>query len=47
MDEAYLTTLSYTELILKGEQPQVWAAAGHADNGEDGDNSPKPGPKAL
>ena len=41
------TTLSYTKMILKGEQPQVWAAAGDADNGEDNDNSPEPGLKAL
>jgi hypothetical protein len=41
------TTLSYTEMILKGEQPQVWAVVGDADNGEDDDNGPEPGPKAV
>jgi hypothetical protein len=41
------TMSSYTEMILKGEQPQAWAAVGDADNGEDDDNSPEPGPKAL
>jgi hypothetical protein len=41
------TMLSYTKMILKGEQPQVWAVAGDADNGEDDDNGPEPGLKAL
>jgi len=41
------TMSSYTEMILKGEQPQAWGAVEDADNGEDDDNSPEPGPKAL
>ena len=41
------TTSSYTEMILRGEQPQVRAAAADAYNDEDNDNSPEPGPKAL
>ena len=40
------TTSSYTEMILKGEQPQVWAVAGDADTGEDDDNGLEPGLKA-
>ena len=41
------TTSSYTEMILRGEQPQVRATAEDADNDEDDDNGPEPGPKAL
>jgi hypothetical protein len=37
------TTSSYTKMILRGEQPQAWAAVGDADH----DNGPKPGLKAL
>jgi len=40
------TTSSYTEMILRGEQPQPRAAVGDADD-EDDDNGPEPGPKAL
>jgi len=40
------TTSSYTEMILRGEQPQAQAAAADADD-EDDDNSPEAGPKAL
>ena len=41
------TTSSYTEMILRGEQPQARVAAGDADNDKDDDNSPEPGLKAL
>ena len=41
------TTSSYTEMILRGEQPQAQAAAGDTDNDEDDDNGPEPGLKAL
>jgi len=37
------TMSSYTEMILRGEQPQVRAAAGDADNDEDDDNGPEAG----
>jgi hypothetical protein len=40
------TTSSYTEMILRGEQPQA-RAAGDVDDDEDDDNGPEPGPKAL
>jgi hypothetical protein len=41
------TTSSYTEMILRGEQPQARAAVGDADNDEDDDSGPEAGPKAL
>ena len=41
------TMSSYTEMILRGEQPQSWVAVGDADNDEDDDNGPEAGLKAL
>jgi hypothetical protein len=41
------TTLLYTKMILRGEQPQAQVVVGDADPDEDNNNGPKPGPKAV